>query len=443
MTTTLWFLLWLLAPQTPASSVQGVKPAAAITGTVFHPSGERAAGVRVQAFGTVYTPLGRRMRSVMSVATDDLGEFRLRLGHGEYNISAGYSDRERRIATQGLRLTPNLSKPDEGLPTIFYPGEYTLFQSQKVRLTADTDSTGTQMFLKDGPRYSLNVVLIPEGVCARTAVVAEGAFVTNGDFMNVCGSTRINGLSQGNYLILAANDLLASDVVRATTVDLSTEVKVVLQPTVNIPGRVTGFSFVGRGGINVRLSRNSLEISQELDIPIAIDGSFTLPSLGPGDYDVSIQPMPDGTYVKSIAYGPFDSLFTPITINNSTPVSRLNIELAQGTATAEGIVVDRVGRRVPGAEVVLVPRGNRRRADRYKTTIADAGGNFRVTGIPNMDYAVLAFEDIEPQAYFVFAYDNEAFNRYTVTAQTLNSGASNKQLRLVAIPSEETAGGIH
>ena len=104
MTTTLWFLLWLLTPQTPASSVQGVvvragttqpvKPASAITGTVFHPSGERAAAVRVQAFGTVYTPLGPRMRSVMSVATDDLGEFRLFwLRHGEYNISAGYSDR--------------------------------------------------------------------------------------------------------------------------------------------------------------------------------------------------------------------------------------------------------------------------------------------------------------------------------------------------------------
>ena len=59
-----------------------------------------------------------------------------------------------------------------------------------------------------------------------------------------------------------------------------------------------------------------------------------------------------------------------------------------------------------------------------------------------MDYAVLAFEDIEPQAYFVFAYDTAAFNRYTVTAQTLNSGASNNQLRLVAIPAEETAGGI-
>jgi hypothetical protein len=60
-----------------------------------------------------------------------------------------------------------------------------------------------------------------------------------------------------------------------------------------------------------------------------------------------------------------------------------------------------------------------------------------------MDYALLAFEDIEPGAYFVFSYDTAAFNRYSVPAQTLNSGTSNTQLRLVAIPAEETAGGIH
>jgi hypothetical protein len=164
--------------------------------------------------------------------------------------------------------------------------------------------------------------------------------------------------------------------------------------------------------------------------------------MGPGSYDVSIRPLPARAYVRSVAYGPFDALFTPITINNATPVSRLTIELVQSNATAEGIVVDRVGRPVPGAEVVLVPRGNRRRADRYLATTADAGGTFRLAGIPAMDYAVLAFEDIEPQAYFVFAYDNVVFNRYTVTAQTLSSGASNNQLRLVAIPAEETAGGI-
>jgi hypothetical protein len=395
---------------------------------------------------------------MMSVATDDLGDFRLFwLPHGEYHISSGYSERERNVAAAGLRLSPNLSKPDDGLPTIYYPGEYTLVQSQKVRLTRDTDSAGTQIFLKDGPQYSLDLILVPEGACARVVVVAEGAFVTNADFTtNVCGSTRLTGLSQGTYLIMATNDRLASDVVTASTVNSSTEVKVVLHPTAAITGRVTGNAPAatrgltrggviltgGWTGVNVRLSRVSAEISQEIDVPLAVDGSFTIYGVGPGSYDVSIQPLPDRSYVRAIRYGPFDALYAPINVNNASPVNQLNIEVAQSNATAQGVVVDRAGRPAPGAEVVLVPRGNRRRADRYLTTIADAGGSFRIAGIPAMDYAILAFEDIGPQEYFVFAYDDNAFNRYTATAQKLSPGVSNTELRLVAIPAEETAGGL-
>src|SRR5215510_13635083 len=168
-------------------------------------------------------------------------------------------------------------------------------QSQKVRLSRDTDTTGMQLFLKDGPRYIISLTLVPEGTCARVAVVAEGAIVSSTDFVNnVCGSAKLTGLSQGTYFILAANDALASEVVRVTTVNVDTEAKVVLQPTVAISGRVTGnIPGAGRGGPRggfgntgvqglglrgappgssaetmVRLSRSLPEISQDFEAPI-------------------------------------------------------------------------------------------------------------------------------------------------------------------------------
>jgi protocatechuate 3,4-dioxygenase beta subunit len=93
-----------------------VKQAPAITGTVFDPNGERVAAARVQAFRTVYSVRGPQMQSVMSVPTDDLGEFRLfRLRPGQYYVSASLSDRDQRIAAAGLRPTCR------SLMTVFLP----------------------------------------------------------------------------------------------------------------------------------------------------------------------------------------------------------------------------------------------------------------------------------------------------------------------------------
>ncbi|HET9942230.1 MAG TPA: carboxypeptidase-like regulatory domain-containing protein, partial [Terriglobia bacterium] len=424
-----------------------VKSAPAISGTIFDPNGERVAGVHMQAFRMLYTVQGPRMRSVISGLTDDLGDFRLYwLRAGEYYVSAGWSDREQRIAARGLRLTPNLSKPDEGLPTMYFGQTYNPSEAQKVRLGRDTDLANVQIFLNDGPRYTISGVFLPEGSCARVAIAQEGGYLSTDvdSAPRLCGSFRIPGLSRGNYSILATNDQFASELIRVTTVNPVTEVKVPLFNTVTVNGRV---SRDGARGLpveyRVRLSRSSSDVEQNIEALVNADGSFSMPGVGPGDYDVSIQPLPERTFVRAITYRALDSLFTPISINSAIP-GTLDIQLGQSTGTAEGIVVDRAGSPVPGAEVVLVPREarSRRRADRYLIAMADAGGNFRINGIPPVDYTLLAFEEIESQAYFALAYDLALFNRYTAGGQPLNPGGTNNQLRVIALPEAETAGGL-
>jgi Carboxypeptidase regulatory-like domain len=421
-----------------------VKSAPAISGSVFDPNGERVAAARVQAFRTVYSVNGPRVQSVMSVATDDLGEFRLFwLRAGEYYVSASLNDRDQKIATSGLRLSPNLSSPDEGFPTLYFGQSYSQYTSQKVRLTPETDATGVQIFFKEGPRFNINARLVSSepSVCARVALVPEGGLFSPDDFASyVCNSFRIRGVSPGTYFILATNDLFASDVTRVSVIDRDPDdVVVTLVRSVDIPGRVSrDIGTAGLSGVNVTLSRNSREVSQEIKAPVAADGTFTIPSVGPGNYGVSITPLPDKSYIRSIPYRATDGLGG---IRVDSTAGRLDIQLSTSNATAEGIVVDRSARPVPGAEVVLVPRAFRARPDRYKATTADAGGNFRVTGIPPGDYVAFAFEELEPQAYYAFSYDPGLFTRYVGQGKTLDPGG-NPQMRLIAIPASETAGGF-
>jgi hypothetical protein len=423
-----------------------VNPAPSIAGTVFAPSGERVAAARVQAFRTMYSVNGPQVRSVMSVATDDLGDFRLFwLRPGEYYVSAGISDRDQKIGTSGLRLTPNMSKPDDGFPTMYFGGSYSQYTSQKVRVDPDRDTTGVQIFFKEGPRFNIRARLVSSepSNCARVAIVPEGGIVnTDADFVSeVCNSFTIGGFSPGTYFILAKNDVFASDVIQVSVGDRDPDEAIVpLVKSVDIAGRVLrqgGTSPTSR--TRLTLSRSSRDVSQEIEAAIAGDGTFTVPGVGPGNYSVYITPLPDNSYISSIRYKGVDGM-SAIRIDTSPP-GRLDIQLTTSNVTAEGMVVDRSTRPVPGAQVVLVPRGFRSRADRFRVTTTDAGGNFRVSGIPPIDYVVLAFEDIESDAYFAFSYDPTLFNRYIGQGKILDVGG-NPQMRLIAIPASETAGGL-
>jgi hypothetical protein len=303
-----------------------------------------------------------------------------------------------------------------------------------------------KLFIRDGPRFTIVGELISPGgsACARVAIVPVGGFVTDSDFVTeACGSFRLRGLSPGTYAILAANDALAlaSDVTRVSIVDRDREVKVTLSDTATISGRVMDLPL--RTGSRVRLSRRSTDISQEIETALESNGSFIFPSVGPGNYDVSLEPLPDRTFISSIFYRARESLNTPIRVDSGGQNS-LNIQLLRSDREAEGVVVDRSLRPVPGAQIVLVPRTLSPRSDRYLTSVADAGGNFKITGIPAdiRNYMILAFEEIGPGAQYAFFYDPNVLMQYASSGQSLDAAAAGTPLRLFAIPAADTAGGL-
>src|SRR4051812_11298705 len=124
---------------TAGSKVDGLvvamNPVPTISGTVYGPVGQRLAGAVVQAYRVQYTPYGRQLIRVASVLSHEGGEYRLfRLAHGYYYVSASYSDRTLRPWKSLLELSPNLTNPDDGYSTVYYPAEMKVADAKVINL---------------------------------------------------------------------------------------------------------------------------------------------------------------------------------------------------------------------------------------------------------------------------------------------------------------------
>ncbi len=427
-----------------------VQSAPAISGTVFDPFGERQAAAQVQAYRTLYRPTGAGLRQVMSTLTDDNGEFRLFfLPPGQYYLSASLSDRDQRLGSVGLRLTPNLAKPDDGFPTLFLGETYSAYRSQKINL-GETDQTGANFYLKAGPRFNVTGRLAGDSqtgdVCGQVAVIPEGGLLDpDKDFSaQVCGSFRVTGLSPGTYVAYAQGMGLASEPVMFAILNQNVDRLVVpMTRTMAVTGRVAWDDAPG-SGLNVTLARSSDEFTGRLAGKTQGNGRFTIQNVGPDVFEVYVDPLPERAFVKSIQYGGFDGLKSGVPFQPGSR-STLEIRLSSQSGSAEGVALDAFGRPVPAAEIVLVPEVYRHREDRYLRVAADPVGNFEVKGIPPGKYTLFAFEDLEPGAYYAFNYTPSLLDRYLARGQRVEfSDGSNKiqNLKATVIPASETRGGL-
>jgi hypothetical protein len=198
--------------------------------------------------------------------------------------------------------------------------------------------------------------------------------------------------------------------------------------------------------MRVAVVRTRSDVDQKFETLAATNGSFTIPGIPHGEFDVALENIPANTYVKSIRFfgQPEDVLMRNMRIATLDTSSRLDIVLGPAMATVEGVVSDAKGRPAAGAQVVLIPEARlRHRTDRYIAAYADASGNFQMKSIPPGQYTAYAFEQLEPGAYFAFAYDprvNELFGNRGQPVTIAEAGSTTLQLK--AIAASETAGGF-
>jgi hypothetical protein len=193
-------------------------------------------------------------------------------------------------------------------------------------------------------------------------------------------------------------------------------------------------------GVHVKLSRATIEFDQTIDARPNQTGIFNLQNVMPtARYDVLVQPLPPDMYVKSITSGGRNILQgnasllpQPLQITLATATNSIDVHVTKGNDPAAG------------AEVVLIPDVlMQRRPDRYITGYTDESGDVQLTAVPPGRYTAYAFEKIEAGAYYVFAYDPPAANRFRDRSVTVIVGESGaKEIQLRVIPAPETAGGL-
>jgi hypothetical protein len=424
-------------------------PAPVIVGRVFDPGGDPAAAALVRGYVRQYTPIGTRMRNVKNGMTDDMGEFRLSgLTFGQYFVSAGFSDRDRQTAIGNTLLSPNVSKADDGYPTLFYDGGEDLSRARPVRLVAGSDNGSLDFYLKDSPRFRIRGQVVPPVPNVRILFAPRGGDLGDGTYSvepNAAGAFEIRTVSPGVYLLLATdNDLFSSDVIAVNVTDSDISgVRLGLSKNIKeLPGAIAWEGDV-RGDLSrmrVKLIRSTTEFDQKFEAKVAADGTFTLEKIPLAQYDITVEPLPPGVYVKSIVSGNRSVLEGNARVIDG---DKMRIVLATATDCLRVRTV-KGSNPAPRAEIVLVPTPQfRRRPDRYIIGFSDAAGNAVLSAVPPVDYTAYAFEEIEPGAYYLLGYNGPTIDRFSDRSAPVSVDPKcvmPVQLRM--IPATETIGGL-
>jgi hypothetical protein len=415
-----------------------------ITGIIYGADGQRLAAAAVHAYKLEYTPYGRQLSMAASELSHEGGEYRLfHLVPGNYLVSAGYSEQAIQSWKSRLKLTPNLSSPDEGYSTVYYPSEVGVVNAKWINLNhpREADNVDIRFRKTEYYRFTVKVTLPPPAPtlsgcpCLRNPKVA---LLPIGADLDTALDYRIQGkgtdffvdrLASGDYVLVVVADVddgdnhsvtrIVSDT-RLIRVIKDTDVSIDAQHPFDIPGNVT-LTTSGRlpQSMQIQLVRIDQLSTQTIAANVDSSGNFTLSDVGPGVYDVFLRGMPANAFLRDAGLANSDRQMLQVKVSASLPVrqwvvspdgttarsvsiQRLSASLGLSGATAGGRVTDALRKAFPRAEVVLVPASAavRTRKDRYYVSSSDASGAFQFTGVAPGAYTAFAFQEIEPGIYY-------------------------------------------
>ena len=153
-----------------------------------------------------------------------------------------------------------------------------------------------------------------------------------------------------------------------------------------------------RWSVVLALSAAILALS---DGAVTAQGRFTIRSVRPAPYDVSVTPLPEALYLKSVLLEKEETINTGFEVAESRSY-HLDVTLGGDGAELEGTVKDAGDSPSSGVTVLLVPADAalRKFGRLYKTAVTTPTERDVLKGIPAGTYLLYSWDQVDPGIWF-------------------------------------------
>jgi len=419
-------------------------PTAAISGRVVNASGEPLINADVVAFKESFSSGQRQLFAIRAVRSDDSGNYRLFwLPPGQYYIGAQPAEgivtttilnnvagtdstsifgvrRTTRDVTVSLAGTRPGQKGASLLT--YFPGTYEGQSALVIDAPAGADIRNVDFIVRRVDTYRVrgNVLGAPAGGNAQVQVrllrsiqppLQQYSASTNA----TTGVFEFSGVIPGPYILFATGPGGLSGRLNIEVGAADVDATVSLRSDLSLPIRVRkerqSEGPIGVDGLRVDIVMDpwvNTGFALRRSVPVA--GTLTA-NLSVGEYRVFVSPILSqqssetvpqnlrNLYVKSLRLDGVDVLNSPLHLERQ-PEGTLEIVLGVTSGTISGLVSSESQSPVARATVVLVPKTpSSYRRDMYRVVRSDDVGRFRFSDLVPGDYRILAFDDVEADAW--------------------------------------------
>jgi Carboxypeptidase regulatory-like domain len=389
-------------------------PLGAIAGAIFDEDGDPLQGVAIQVLRFSYSTGRRQLIPVSGASSNDRGEYRAYdLPAGRYLLLATPRGAPLSRPMETAALVPQAQEP---FAPLYYPGVLDSAGASEVALAEGAEITGIDFRLPKVRAVTVRGRLaspIENFAGSQVEVVLAHSDGNTGSYINrasgaidaASGRFEFRAIAPGSYWLAASqiyrgrawSGRIPLEVSAATASD---NLAVTLTPAFELEGRVeVDPRTTSLAKLTVRLAAvDGLSPGAPPASKVAADGTFRLAGVTPGVWEMVLDSMPEGLWLKTATYGESDVLQGQLNVASGPP-GVLHIVLANNGAQISGTVAGagESGHRT----VVLAPAAEelRRSASMYRAVSTQDHGVFVFKDVRPGTYKLFAFEDVEPFAW--------------------------------------------